>query len=78
MEFQLDRDLNALYIRFRLGVVSRTIELTDSVHVDVDVDDVPLGMEFSDANQFGAFLRDDANDDRVPPWWREMFRVSAA
>lgn len=78
MEFQLDRDVNALYIRFRPGEVSRTVELTDSVYVDMDADDVPLGMEFINADEFVPFLRDHASDAAVPPRLREMFRVSAA
>lgn len=78
MEFQLDRDVNALYIRLRPGKVSRTIELTDSVYVDVDAEDVPLGLEFVNADEFVPFLRDHANDAQIPPRLREMFRVTAA
>lgn len=78
MEFQLDRDVNALYIRLRPGAVSRTIELTDSVYVDVDADDGPLGIEFVNADEFIPFLRDHANDAEIPPRLREMFRVTAA
>jgi len=35
MEFQLDRDVNALYIKLGTGTASRTIELTDSIYVDI-------------------------------------------
>jgi uncharacterized protein YuzE len=58
MEFQLDRDVNALYIKLRSGNVSRTIELTDSVYVDLDAQDNPLGIEFVNADEFLPFLRD--------------------
>ena len=78
MEFQLDRDVNALYIKLRPGSVARTIELTDSVYVDMDADDVPLGLEFINADEFVPFLRNHANDADIPPRLREMFRVTAA
>jgi uncharacterized protein YuzE len=78
MEFQLDRDVNALYIKLRAGHVARTIELTDSIYVDMDADDTPLGLEFINADEFVPFLRDQVNDADLPPRLREMFRVTAA
>lgn len=78
MEFQLDCDVNALYIKLRSGQVSRTIELTDSVYVDMDADDVPLGIEFLNADEFVPFLRERAHGADIPPRLRELFRVTAA
>ncbi len=57
MEFQLDRDVNALYIKLRSGIVSRTIELTDSIYADMDAEDAPIGIEFTNADDFTPFLR---------------------
>jgi uncharacterized protein YuzE len=51
MEFQLDRDVNALYIKLGTGMVSRTIELTDSIYVDMDAADAPIGLEFTNADE---------------------------
>jgi uncharacterized protein YuzE len=77
MEFQVDRDVNALYIKLRAGYVARTIELTDSLSVDMDADDMPLGLAFINADEFVPFLRDHANDADSPPWLREMSWVTA-
>jgi uncharacterized protein YuzE len=78
MRFELDRDINALYIRLRPGDVTRTIELTDSVYADLDAEDAPLGIEFINADEFVPFLRDRAHDTDLPPRVRELFRVIAA
>lgn len=78
MEFQLDQDVNALYIKLRPGVVSRTVELTEAVYVDMDAEDAPLGIEFVNADDFVPFLREHASDDGIPPQVRELFRVTAA
>jgi len=78
MEFQLDRDVNALYIKLGTGTVSRTIELTDSIYVDMDAADAPIGLEFTDADEFIPFLRSNADIADIPPQVRELFRVTAA
>jgi uncharacterized protein YuzE len=78
MEFQLDRDVNALYIKLRTGTVSRTIELTDSIYVDMDAEDAPVGIEFINADDFIPFLRSDTDRADIPPQVRELFRVTAA
>jgi uncharacterized protein YuzE len=78
MEFQLDRDVNALYIKLGTGTVSRTIELTDSVYVDMDAADAPIGLEFTNADEFIPFLRSNADIADIPPQARELFRVTAA
>jgi uncharacterized protein YuzE len=77
MEFQLDRDVNALYIKLRPGKVARTIELTDSVYADMDADDAAIGIEFLNADEFLPFLRAHANDASLPPPVRDLFRVTA-
>ena len=78
MEFQLDRDVNALYIKLRTGTVSRTIELTDSIYVDMDAEDAPIGLEFTNADEFIPFLRSNADIADIPPQVCELFRVTAA
>lgn len=78
MEFQLDRDVNALFIKLGTGAVSHTIELTDSIYVDMDAEDAPLGIEFTNADEFIPFLRSHANDADIPPQVRQLFRVTAA
>ena len=55
MEFQLDRDVNALSIHLRVGKVSRTIEVTTTVYVDMDANDAPIGIEFTNAMTFCRF-----------------------
>ncbi len=78
MEFQLDRDVNALYIKLRPGKVAQTIEVTTTIYVDLDADDAPIGIEFTNADDFLPFLRDQADSADVPPQVRELFRVTAA
>jgi uncharacterized protein YuzE len=77
LKFQLDRDVNALDIKLRSGKVSRTIELTESVYVDMDAEDVPLGIEFLDADEFVPYLRAHVDAAGLPPQVRELFRVTA-
>jgi uncharacterized protein YuzE len=78
VEFQLDTDVNALYIKLGSGVVSQTVALTDSVYVDIDTEGTPVGIEFTDADEFVSFLRNRADDDGLPPKVRELFRVVSA
>ena len=78
MEIRLDRDVNALYIRVRRGRVSRTLELTDTVYIDMDAQDNPLGIEFVNADEFIPFLRDHADDTEIPPQLREVLGVMVA
>ncbi len=78
MRLRLDRDVNALYVELRPGAVARTIEVTDTVYVDVDADGATLGVEFVDADEFIPFLRDRADDDRIPPEARVLFEATAA
>jgi uncharacterized protein YuzE len=66
MQIRLDADVNALYIRVRQGQIVRTLELTDSIYVDLDEHDAPLGTEFVDADEFIPFLRDHAADENIP------------
>lgn len=40
-----DRDANALYIRFSTNSIADTVELSDSVYVDVDANGEPVGFE---------------------------------
>ena len=44
-----DRDANALYIRFSTNAIEETVELSESVYVDVDRDGEPVGFEILDA-----------------------------
>ena len=77
MQIRLDRDVNALYITVQPGQVSRTIELTDTVYIDVDAQGTLLGIEFVDADEFIPFLRDRADDAEIPPQVRDLFQLTA-
>ncbi len=44
-----DPDANALYVRFSQGEIAETLELSESVYVDVDAEGVPIGLEVLDA-----------------------------
>lgn len=45
MKAEHDREADATYVTLRKGVVVKTIELSDSVMVDVSADGNPLGVE---------------------------------
>ena len=78
MHFRLDPEVNALYITLRQGDVARTIEVTDTIYVDLDAQGTPLGIEFINADEFIPFLRDHADDVDIPPQVRAVFRGTAA
>jgi uncharacterized protein YuzE len=61
MRFELDSEVNALYIYLRdgeipAGGVARTIEVEDGINLDIDSEGFVLGMEFIDADDFPRFL----------------------
>ncbi len=41
-----DEQADAVYVQFRRSAVARTEELNDSVAVDYDAEDQPVGVEF--------------------------------
>lgn len=71
MNFKLDKDINALYIRLAPGAVARTVEIGNQVYVDVDQDDEPLGVEFINAEDFLVFLREHGIEEDLPPRIKE-------
>jgi uncharacterized protein YuzE len=78
LQIRLDQDVNALYITVRSGRVSKTLELTDSVYVDLDAKGKPIGIEFVNADEFLPFIREHANDSDFPAQVRELFKLTAA
>lgn len=48
-----DREANALYIRFTDQEVAETVELSESVYVDMDADGEPVGFEILHAEPSG-------------------------
>ncbi len=61
MRFELDSEVNALYIYLRGeaipdGGVARTIEIEEGVNLDIDSGGFVLGMEFIDADDFPRFI----------------------
>ncbi len=45
-----DPQVKALYLRFSDNEIAETLELSESVYVDVDADGVPVGLEVLDAS----------------------------
>ncbi len=56
MRFEIDTDVNALYVQFNEGEVDRTVEVNESMFIDLDEHGNTLGFEFLDANDFIAFI----------------------
>lgn len=69
MRFELDTEVNALYIYFRdipAGGVDRTVELAKGVNLDVDDQGRALGLEFVEARDFYRFLEERGGRLDVP------------
>ena len=45
-----DSDANAIYLCFSDNKIAETLELSESVYVDVDTDGVPVSLEVLDAS----------------------------
>ena len=56
-----DPEANALYMRFSDNEIAETLELSESVYVDVDSDGVPVGLEVLDATSSLFIDRPDAS-----------------
>jgi len=57
MRIEHDPTVDALYLRLRSGHVAETVELTDSIYLDIDPDGHILGAEFVNAGEFFAVLQ---------------------
>lgn len=79
MRFELDTEVNALYIYFRdipAGGVARTIELEDGVNLDVDDQGRTLGLEFVEADDFHRFLEDRGGHLDIPEYGADLAPAS--
>jgi uncharacterized protein YuzE len=54
IEYAADYEL--LYIKIADGPAAETVEVEESVYVDLDADGQPIGVEFLNAADFFAFL----------------------
>ncbi len=54
---EYDDGANAIYLRLKRGVVSETIELSNSILVDVNRRSEALGIEFLNPDVLGPFMR---------------------
>lgn len=70
MKFELDTEVNALYIYFRgeipAGGVAQTIELREGVNLDIDREGYTLGLEFVEASDFHEFLSERGGSLAIP------------
>lgn len=81
MRFELDTEVNALYIYFReipAGGVARTVELEDGVNLDIDREGRTLGLEFVDAGDFYKFLQDHDGELDIPERAEDIKGLSLA
>jgi uncharacterized protein YuzE len=51
LRVRYDPEADALYIRFREGVIEETDEVSSGVMLDLDVDGNPVGLEILNASQ---------------------------
>lgn len=69
MRFELDTEVNALYIYFREigpGEVDRTVELEGGVNLDIDAEERTLGLEFVDADDLRRFPAEHGGELDIP------------
>jgi uncharacterized protein YuzE len=59
-------DHGLLYVAFGIGDVADTIEVEETVYVDVDEEGRPLGVEFLHADDLPAFLTRRGGEFIVP------------
>ena len=56
IRFEYSPDEKLLYVATGNGPVAETIEVEESVYVDLDADARPIGIEFLNADDFLPFL----------------------
>lgn len=56
IRFDYSHDENLLYVALADGPAAETIEIEESVYVDIDADGRPIGIEFVNAIDFLPFL----------------------
>jgi len=56
LRLKYDPDAEALYLTLREGLAAETIEIEESVYVDLDADERPIGVEFLDPGDLIGFL----------------------
>jgi uncharacterized protein YuzE len=71
VRFELDSEVNALYSylcggAIGPGEVARTVELEESVNLDIDSEGRVSGLEFVDADDFGRFLAEHGGGLDIP------------
>lgn len=59
-KLKYDSEANALYLRFSKNEIAETLELSESVYVDVDSDGVQVGLVVLDATSSLLADRPDA------------------
>jgi uncharacterized protein YuzE len=56
LRLKYDSDAEALYLTLREGLAAETIEIEESVYVDLDADERPIGIEFLNPGDLVGFL----------------------
>ena len=56
IRFEYSADENLLYVALGEGPAAETLEVEESVYVDLDADGGPIGIEFLNAADFLPFL----------------------
>ena len=56
IRFEYSADENLLYVALGEGPAAETLEVEESVYVDLDADGRPIGIEFLNADDFLPFL----------------------
>jgi len=57
MTIRYDAEVDALYLRLGDGHAAETIEIEESVYVDLDEEGSPIGVEFVSGADFLPFLQ---------------------
>lgn len=68
----MERSEDELYFRCNSGKVARTIEITDSMFVDVDTDGTILGVEWINFNHCTQEVANDSKNYHEVPELKEL------
>ena len=61
-----DPEVDAVYVTLRNGDVARTVEVTDSIYMDVDGFGHPLGIEFLHVEDFAPYVHEHGSRLGIP------------
>lgn len=70
MRIELDKEYDILYVELRPNDVDDTVDLADGVHLDLDVEDRVVGLEFLSLDAYKDFVKHHDLPENPIEWLR--------